>query len=167
MRTLILVRHAKSSWDNPNLGDKERPLNHRGKSDAPKMGELLKNKGEKPDLLVSSPAKRAYSTAKRIAKELSYKKADIERNEALYMADLEDFFSVIRETPENVYNLMLFSHNYGITYFANNISGGNIDNIPTCGVVRVDFDINSWAEAENKKGKLVYFEYPKKHAERV
>lgn len=162
MRTLYLVRHAKSSWAEPGLSDKDRPLNKRGKHDAPKMGSLLYAKGERPQLLISSPAKRAMSTAKRIAKELDYSAKKIICDDRLYMADVEDFYTVIKETEDNIDQLMFFSHNYGITYFANLITGGNIDNIPTCGVVRIDFDISSWKDIEGQKGKMVYFEYPKK-----
>jgi phosphohistidine phosphatase len=163
MRTLYLVRHAKSSWDFPELSDMERPLNKRGKSDAPKMGQLLRKMEESPDLMVSSPAKRAYGTAKRIAREIGYPLKKIVKDETLYMADTEEFISVIKDTPDKADKIMLFGHNYGITYFANHISGSNIDNIPTCGIVRIDFDIGSWNEIENSKGKLIYFEYPKKH----
>lgn len=163
MLTLYLVRHAKSSWAEPGISDKDRPLNKRGKHDAPKMGSLLYAKGAKPGLMVSSPAKRAYSTAKRFADELDYSAKDIVKNDRLYMADVEDFYTVIKETGGYVKELILFSHNYGITYFANFITGSNIDNIPTCGVVKAEFDINSWQEIENQKGKLVWFEYPKKH----
>lgn len=167
MRTLLLVRHAKSSWDNPALSDKERPLNKRGKDDAPKMGKLLKKRDFQPDLIVSSPAKRAYSTAKRIAKELDYNKCSIETDEALYMADTEDFYGAISKVPGNVYSLMLFSHNYGITHFANFISDSGIENIPTCGLVRIDFEMESWKEITETKGKLIYFEYPKKYPDGV
>jgi len=165
MRTIYLVRHAKSSWDFPWLDDKDRPLNKRGKHDAPKMGKLLKEKGEEPDLMVSSPAKRAFSTAKRIAKELNYPVKNIMKSDLLYMADMEDFFTVIRDAGKNVYKLMMFSHNYGITYFANYVSDSDIDNIPTCGIARIDFEINSWKDIESKKGKLIYFEYPKKYSD--
>lgn len=163
MKILYLIRHAKSSWDEPGLGDLERPLSKRGKNDAPKMGKLLNKRGDIPELIVSSPAKRTFSTAKRIAREVNYSIKNIVRDEALYMADTDDFYSVIQSTPDSVKSLMLYAHNYGITYFANHISGSNIDNIPTCGVVRVDFDIDSWQEISDKKGKLVFFEYPKKH----
>jgi phosphohistidine phosphatase len=164
MRKLFLVRHAKSSWDNPGLSDIDRPLNGRGKENAPKMGELLKQREGSVDLIISSPAKRARSTAKRIAKQLDYKPKNIEINELLYLADTDDFFEVIKKTPDEAKNLMLFSHNFGITYFANFISGENIDNIPTCGVVRIDFEMDSWKDIKKQKGKLVYFEYPKKYS---
>jgi phosphohistidine phosphatase len=163
MKILYLVRHAKSSWDHPELGDSERPLNKRGKIDAPAMGKLLASKGESPELLISSHAKRAFSTAKRIAKELDYPVKNIITNEELYMADSDDYFKIIGSVPENINSLMLFSHNYGITYFANHISGSNIDNIPTCGIVRIDFDTDNWNEINNTKGQLIFFEYPKKY----
>jgi phosphohistidine phosphatase len=163
MKILYLVRHAKSSWDRATLSDVERPLSKRGKLDAPMMGKLLASKGEPPELIISSHAKRAYSTAKRIAGELDYAKKKIVVNEDLYLADIDDFYDIIEDTPDSINILMLFSHNYGITYFANHISGENIDNIPTCGVVRVDFDTLNWNEIKNTKGKLAFFEYPKKH----
>lgn len=164
MRSIYLVRHAKSSWDSHGLADRDRPLNGRGKNDALKMGRLLAERNEVPELIISSPAKRAFSTAKRIANELGYKVKHIEKNELLYMADTEEFFTVITETPKKVHKLMLFSHNYGITYFANYISGSNIENIPTCGIVRVDFEAESWKDIANQKGKLIYFEYPKMYS---
>jgi len=167
MRSLYLVRHAKSSWDFPELTDLKRPLNKRGKSDAPKMGKLLRKKDESPDLMISSPAKRAFGTARRIAKELGYPVKKIIKEESLYMADTEEFFSVIKDTPDKVDKLMLFAHNYGITYFANYISNSSIDNIPTCGLVRIDFDIDSWKDIEKHKGSLIYFEYPKKFTDGV
>jgi phosphohistidine phosphatase len=127
------------------------------------MGKKLYEQGEKPDLIITSPAKRAFSTARRIAKELDYSVKNIVKDETLYMADTDDFFKVIHSVPDSVKRLMLYAHNYGITYFANHISESQIDNIPTCGVVRIDFDVKSWKEIENKKGKMVFFEYPKKH----
>lgn len=163
MKILYLVRHAKSSWEQIDRSDTERPLSKRGKSDAPMMGKLLASKGECPELIVSSHAKRAMSTAKRIAKELDYPQKKIVVNEELYMADSDDYYKIIDAVPNSVNKLMIFSHNYGITYFANHISDSNIDNIPTCGIVRVDFETGKWKEIKNTKGKLAFFEYPKKY----
>jgi phosphohistidine phosphatase len=163
MKTLILVRHAKSSWDDGSLNDLERPLSKRGKHDAPLMGRLLMEKGEKPDLIVSSPAKRAFSTAKKIAAELGIKKKHIKTSEDLYLADINDFLEVISRIEDNIQNLMIFSHNFSITDFANFLTGEKINNIPTCGAVKAELDINSWIDIKDKKGRLVYFEYPKKH----
>ncbi len=162
-KTLYLVRHAKSSWKNEGLTDAERPLNKRGKHDAPLMGKLLGQRGEKPDLLISSPAKRALSTAKLLAHELGYTKENIVVMEELYMADVSDFLKIVQNINDTAVSIMLFSHNPGITYFANFISGSDIENIPTAGVVRIDLDISSWIDADKTKGNRVFFEYPKKY----
>ncbi|HEY3251126.1 MAG TPA: histidine phosphatase family protein [Ignavibacteria bacterium] len=163
MKTLYLVRHAKSSWDEPGLSDLERPLAKRGKREAPMMGEILAKRKEIPELIISSPAKRAFSTAKRIAKEMNYPVKNIAADESLYMGDSEDYLKAIGAVNDSVQKLMLLSHNPGVTYFANHISESEIDNVPTSGVVRIDFEFNSWKEIENQKGKLVFFDYPKKY----
>lgn len=164
MTTLYLVRHAKSSWKNLKLSDLDRPLNKRGKRDAPFMGRLLKKMNEYPDLIISSPAKRAFSTAKRFSKELDYPIKKILKDEKLYMAEITEFVSVIKKTHKSVKRLMLFVHNYGITNFANFISQSNIENIPTAGVVRIDFEFKSWKDIDASKGKLTFFEFPKKYS---
>ena len=158
---LFLCRHAKSSWSEPGLADKERPLNERGKNDAPLMGNILKNKQEFPDLIISSPAKRALKTAKLIAEKLDYKTKNIEVNKNLYMAGINEFIDVISHINKDHKNVMLFSHNYGITDFANYISNSDIQNIPTCGIVKISFVIKNWQEIQNTKGNLQYFIYPK------
>lgn len=158
---LFLCRHAKSSWSEPDLADKERPLNERGKNDAPLMGNILKNKQEFPDLIISSPAKRALKTAKLIAEKLDYKTKNIEVNKNLYMAGINEFIDVISHINKDHKNVMLFSHNYGITDFANYISNSDIQNIPTCGIVKISFVIKNWQEIQNTKGNLQYFIYPK------
>lgn len=167
MKNLILVRHAKSSWDNAGLSDMERPLNKRGKHDAPMMGRILAGKGEKPDLIISSPAKRALSTAKRISVELGYERSSIKINNSLYMADNDDFLRVIGEVKDEVSCLMIFSHNYGITDFVNSITGESISNIPTCGIVKAELNLDSWSDIINTKGKMIYFEYPKKYTDGI
>ncbi|MBN8584742.1 MAG: histidine phosphatase family protein [Ignavibacteria bacterium] len=161
MMNLFLCRHAKSSWSEPGLADKERPLNERGKNDAPLMGNILKNKQEFPDLIISSPAKRALKTAKLIAEKLDYKTKNIEVNKNLYMAGINEFIDVISNINKDHKNVMLFSHNYGITDFANYISNSDIQNIPTCGIVKISFVIKNWQEIQNTKGNLQYFIYPK------
>lgn len=161
MMNLFLCRHAKSSWSEPGLADKERPLNERGKNDAPLMGNILKNKLEFPDLIISSPAKRALKTAKLIAEKLEYKTKNIEVNKNLYMAGINEFIDVISHINKDHKNVMLFSHNYGITDFANYISNSDIQNIPTCGIVKISFVIKNWQKIQNTKGNLQYFIYPK------
>lgn len=162
MLTLYLVRHAKSSWENTGIEDILRPLSKRGKYDAPLMGKLLFERNEIPDLIISSPAKRAYSTAKKIALELGYPKTEIMKQDQLYMAGIDDFNEVLSGVPQDKRKLMLVSHNFGITDFANQLTGSDISNIPTCGVVRIDLNISSWINAASNRGKLIFFEYPKK-----
>jgi phosphohistidine phosphatase len=162
MKSLLLLRHAKSSWDKPGLNDMERPLNKRGKNDAPLMGKILRESGDNPHLIISSPAKRAYSTAKRVACESGYDVKAILKNGKLYMAGVEDFEDVISETDNEVKKLMIVSHNFGITDFANHISDTVINSIPTCGLVRLDFEKGfRWKDIPEAKCKMIYFKYPK------
>lgn len=161
MLTLFLIRHAKSSWEDPGLSDKDRPLNKRGKKDAPLMGSILNGKNETASLIISSPAKRAYDTAKIISEETGYKAGRIEKDDKLYMADINDFISVIKKVHDSNTCIMLFSHNYGITDFANSAGDLQIENIPTCGVVKIKFKADSWKDISGIRGKTEYFIYPK------
>ncbi len=160
-KTLYLVRHAKSSWKDESLSDRERPLNKRGKRDAPFIGKYLRQKGEVAEVLISSPAKRTLSTAKLIAGELGLNKNDIVIANELYMAGISEFIKTIQHLIDLHKSVMIFGHNPGITEFANFVSNAGIDNIPTAGTVRIDFNINAWKEIENKKGKMNFFIFPK------
>jgi phosphohistidine phosphatase len=163
MKTLYLVRHAKSSWKYNNLTDNERPLKKRGKKNAEFISKLLKKGNNFPEIIISSPAVRAYESAKIFAENLNIVEKDIIKEERLHMADYDDFISVINDIPMKINKVMLFSHNPGLTYFACTISGADIDNVPTSGVVRIDFDINAWSDISSVKGKLEFFEFPKKY----
>lgn len=163
MKQLYIVRHAKSSWDDLELSDFDRPLNERGKRDAPSMGKRLKEKGTHPDLMLASPAKRAFSTARRIAKVLEYDKEKIKTDQRLYHASEETFFSVIREVKNKHDILMVFGHNPGLTDFANAVDNtdANIDNVPTCGIVAFSMDIDDWSQLKPGIGRRMFFDYPK------
>jgi phosphohistidine phosphatase len=164
MKTLLVIRHAKSSWDDEGLSDFERPLNERGKRDAPAMAKRLKEKGVNPDLMISSPAKRALSTARRMANVLDYSKEKIKTERRLYHADSEMIISVLQEI-KNKHNLvMVFSHNPGLTDFVNTLLNNKsiIDNVPTCGAVAFSIEIEDWKELKSKSGKMLFFDYPKK-----
>ena len=163
MKTLYLVRHAKSSWKEKGLADKDRPLNKRGAEYADMMVNLLKKVNNIPDSIITSPAKRASDTAIIFSKGFFENPDQIQTNELLYMADYEDFISVIKEVKEEFSKMMLFSHNPGITFFACAVSNADIENIPTCGIVRIDFNIDSWKNISTVKGEVVFFEYPKKY----
>jgi phosphohistidine phosphatase len=162
MKTLYLVRHAKSSWDNPDLKDYERPLNDRGLRDAPRMGKRVKEREITPDLMLSSPAERAISTCRTIASVIGYSADRIKTDRRVYHADEDDLFSVLKELNENQKTVMLFGHNPGFTYFANTLLNENIMNIPTCGIVGCKIKINFWKEIKPGCGELLFFDFPKK-----
>jgi len=162
MKILYIVRHAKSSWNFYDLEDIDRPLNSRGKRNAPEMGRRLANKSIKPDLLISSPAKRARSTAKKIAKMIQYPKNRIVVENKLYHGMEDDIIQVISNTPNKFNEIMIFGHNPGFTYLANSFSGAHIYNIPTCGIVAISFNTDQWKNISTTPGELIFFDYPKK-----
>jgi phosphohistidine phosphatase len=163
LKKLYLVRHAKSSWGNPELRDLDRPLNDRGKRDAPFMGRLMKQKGIKPGLLITSPAIRAYFTAGFFAAELDYSEDNIVKEEELYEAGVTDIIKVISRVNDDIESIMLFGHNPGLTEFCNYISDKQIDNIPTSAVVSLILKKKHWNETGKKSYRLEFFEYPKKY----
>ena len=162
MKTLYLIRHAKSSWDDPWQDDFDRPLNKRGQSDAPRMGKRLKEKDIHPDLLISSPAERAFSTCVIIAKKIGYKGENIHTDRKLYHASEDQLLFVVHQLNDGNDEVMLFSHNPGLTYFVNRICNEPVtDNVPTCGVVAITFPVASWKKITWGKGEMVFFDYPK------
>lgn len=167
MLTLFLVRHAKSSWSTPGLDDFDRALNDRGERNAPFMGKELAKRGENPDMLVSSTAKRAYTTAKLIAAELGYAKTDIVKNDELYLAGVKTWLAVVNQLDMQHTTVMIFGHNDGITEFANYLTDARIENIPTCGIVKIKFDFDDWKMVSRGNGELVYFDYPKRYKENL
>lgn len=162
MKTLYLARHAKSSWDYPNLKDIDRPLNKRGERDAPEMGKRLKLRGIFPDLIISSPANRALTTCKTIAKELDYPQESIDINDEVYHAGENRLLKVVQNTDDTWLSLMIFGHNPGFTDFANSLANTQIDNIPTCGIFACTFDVEKWTDVNFGKGSTLFFDYPKK-----
>ena len=161
MKTLILVRHAKSSWGDFTLPDFDRPLNERGKHDAPMMAKRLLEKGVKIDALVSSPAKRAKRTAQAFADVLGKNKDQIIFFEKLYMAGGEDFFNVIDQLDESIKNAAIFSHNPGITVFANMLQVAVIDEMPTCSIFAITTSAEKWSDFRKAKKELWFFDFPK------
>lgn len=158
----MLVRHAKSSWENFSVKDAERPLNERGKKNAPEMARrLLKNKIP-IDAFISSPAKRAKTTAAYFAEAYGTDTKHIIIVPELYMANGEAFMQAIRNAPEEADSIAIFSHNSGITDFANALSNARIDHMPTCAVFAVQCDIDSWSGFEPGSSTFYFFDYPKK-----
>ena len=157
MRKLYLIRHAKSSWKNNGLSDIERPLNKRGKKDAPFMGRLLNNSGIKPGMMVSSPALRAFKTAKAIAEEINFPVEKIIKNNLIYEADVNELLDIVKNFPDEFKIIMMFGHNPGFTLLNNFITDKFIDNVVTCGVVEIEFSISSWKEVGENSGKVISY----------
>jgi phosphohistidine phosphatase len=165
LKTLILARHAKSSWKELNLSDFKRPLNKRGKRDAPFMGKILNKLNLFPDFVISSPAVRASDTAKLICAELNIPEQNIKYDEEIYEASVNELLVVIHGIHNKFNSVMLFGHNPGLTSLANLLSGQYIDNIPTSGIVVLDYDEKNWKDIHAQSCTLRTFEYPKKYKE--
>jgi phosphohistidine phosphatase len=163
MKKLVLIRHAKSSWENEAQADFERPLNKRGKNDAPFMGEIIKNTIGTPQLIISSPAKRALSTAKKMAKKLNYQKDDIKTDLKIYHAEDTELIRIIKKISEKYDFVAIVGHNPAITEVANILGDSQIINVPTSGAVYIEFELDSWENIKIKSGHMVAFEYPKKY----
>lgn len=161
-KTLLIVRHAKSSWDIGSLNDFERPLNDRGKKDAPIMAKRLLDKQITIDAFVSSPAKRAKKTAELFCEVYGKPDDQIVFISKLYHAPLEVFYEVIEELEETLSKVAIFSHNPGITDFVNSlVDAVHIDNMPTCGVFAIQAQAGKWKDFKKAKKELLFFDYPK------
>ena len=161
MKTLTLVRHGKSSWKDTSLSDRDRPLNKRGERDAPEMGRRIVAAGIRPSLIVSSPAVRAWTTAKIIADQIGYPREFLQRDSALYLASVNGILDVIVAQDAGFNNVMLVGHNPGFTDFANYLVPGLTNNIPTAGVVCVELDTDDWSLYDKPDANLVLYDFPK------
>lgn len=162
MKTLTIVRHAKSSWNEPRLSDRERPLNKRGERDAPVMGKRIADAGIRPSLIVSSPATRAWTTARVIAEQLAYPTEFLQRENQLYLASLNDLLDIVVAQDDGFNSLIIVGHNPGLTDFVNFLSPGLTNNLPTTGVVAVNIDQDHWKLHEQPMIELFMHDYPKK-----
>jgi phosphohistidine phosphatase len=163
MKRVIIVRHAKSSWDDASIPDFERPLNERGKHDAPEMAKRLAERKVEIDAFISSPAKRAKKTATLFAKELGRHKDDVILIDELYHAGPEEFYKAIEKAPAKAKTIAIFSHNPGITDFVNSLTDTRVDDMPTCAVFAVKAAISDWNEFRQSPREFWFFDYPKSH----
>jgi phosphohistidine phosphatase len=161
MKQLLLIRHAKSDWNNASLSDFDRPLNERGKRDAPVMAQRLLDKKIKIDAFIASPAKRAKKTASIFAGEYKKDKDVIIFKEELYSAPSAVFYDVIGTVDDKFDSIAVFSHNPGITDFANSLTDARIDNIPTCGIFAVKADVKHWNGFKEAEKDFWFVDYPK------
>lgn len=161
MKQLLLVRHGKSEWGNSHLSDFNRPLNARGHRNAPEMATRILEKKEVPQLLVSSPALRAITTATHFAQTWGIPANQILQVPSIYEANTTALLKVVNGLDNQYDHIAIFGHNPGFTDFANYLSNANIYNIPTCGTVIMEFPTENWAEISHHSGKLLTFDFPK------
>jgi phosphohistidine phosphatase len=160
MKTLLLLRHAKSSWNDDSLEDHERPLNKRGKKTAPRMGQLVRDEGIVPDLIVASTANRAKTTANIVAEKAGYR-GEVRLEPALYLAPPERYLRIASKVDDAVDRLMLVGHNPGIEMCVDLLCGCN-EVMPTAGLAVISLPIDAWSEISlNVDGRLEAFWRPK------
>lgn len=165
MKRLYIIRHAKSSWSDPMVSDFYRGLNKRGKKDGPFMAEKLAASGAKPDIIISSPAKRAKKTAKFMAKAVGFDLDKIIYDDDIYSSATSDLYRVLKNI-DNVYEVAFFvGHNYALTDIAEELTGEQLVNIPTSGVVVMECEIESWNQIGPGLAKMISFDFPKKYQE--
>ena len=162
MKTLTIVRHAKSSWKDATLPDRKRPLNRRGERDAPKMGRRIKEHGIRPSLIISSPATRAWTTARIMADAIGYPREFLHKEDSLYLASADEILDVIVAQDAGFNNLMLVGHNPGLTDLVNYFVPGLTANLPTAGVVTVEIDSDDWSLYDRPEATLLVHDWPKK-----
>jgi len=160
-KELFVVRHAKSSWDDPTISDHDRPLNERGYRNTPEMGRRLSDSGVSPDALISSTALRARTTARIIADSLGWPEERVVLDRALYHASATELQEYIGGLNDAHTSVMLFGHNPGMTSLVSHLFGLALDNLPTCGVVHLHFSAESWAEASRSMPCEATIDFPK------
>jgi phosphohistidine phosphatase len=161
MKTIFLIRHAKSDWGSLGLRDFDRPLSERGLRDAPLMSAFLAKKGVQPDILISSPANRAQTTAGYFADAFGIPKNLIDLRREIYDAFVEDILQLVQSLDNNLNTICLFGHNPSFTQFANQFTNDYLHNISTCGIVKIEADVASWTDFDEKRGNIVDKWFPK------
>ena len=163
MKHLLIVRHAKSDWNDATLRDIDRPLNQRGERDAPEMGARLKKRSLVPQQLIASPARRALRTAQLLAAQFDYARADIEIVDALYEAGTGDWLALIGGLPESLGCVLVVGHNPSITELASLLCpAARIDDVPTCGVLHLGYGNTPWRCVAKASPLEWDFDFPKR-----
>ncbi|HEY7544957.1 MAG TPA: histidine phosphatase family protein [Blastocatellia bacterium] len=159
MKTLLLLRHAKSSWDEPNLRDFDRPLAKRGKRDAPRMGEALRERGPLPDFVLCSPAQRARSTMKAFVKAAGID-TEPQFEEGIYEASSAELIQIARRLPDGSACALMVGHNPGFEDLLSRLTG-SFERMTTAALACIEFDIERWEAIEDGQGKLAWLMTPK------
>lgn len=162
MKELFLVRHAKSDWGSEFIKDIDRPLNARGYDDAYLMSKWFMKNKKMPEVILSSTATRAINTALIFARTFEFKMDNFFINEKIYESSVPNLISIIQKQNTSVNSIMIFCHNPCVTDFCNQLNEGVfIDNVSTCGIINLNFEIDSWKDIASKKAKMGFFQFPK------
>lgn len=162
MKQLLIIRHAKSDWGDAQLDDFDRPLNKRGHLTAPEMAGRLASKKIIPELLISSPALRAITTAQYFAKALGYQEKDIVKEPAIYESSDARLLRIVNQIENSFHFVAIFGHNPGLTNLAITLADFDVYNIPTCGMVLIEFPFDDWAMISSGTGIVKFYDYPKR-----
>lgn len=160
MKTLLIVRHAKSDWGQPGLADHDRPLNERGRRDAPAMGRRLAERAAVPDVVRSSTALRARTTAEAVVKALGLEASTLQLDESMYATSVTHLLEVIQELDDTAATAMLVGHNPEFSELVGRLTDEFVE-LPTCAVAEVRLPIERWADASGAAGELVRIDAPK------
>lgn len=160
MKKLYLVRHAKSSWNDSSLSDLQRPLNSRGLKNAPEMGQRLNASNTNIELIISSPANRAFTTASLLASAIGYDVDNIQKHDGIYFNGQSSMLQIIQKTEPGIQSLMLVGHNPDMTYLLNSLCGYQVNNMPTCAIATIQFD-HDWSQVTYDSGNLLDYDFPK------
>ena len=159
MKKLLIVRHSKSSWSDPYLSDFDRPLNKRGNRDRELMAEFLSKRINNIDKLISSSSKRTRETSEFFKKKINIKVENY--TEKLYHASYDDILDLLYQVKDDVRSLMLIGHNPGLTQLVNFFTNINLYNLPTTGIVVINFIIDKWKNIRDSKGNIELIKIPK------
>jgi phosphohistidine phosphatase len=160
MKKLFLVRHAKAEEASVGQKDFDRMLHHKGLMDAPRMGRTIAEAAERPQKLISSTAVRAYQTAYFFAEQLKFETSEIELNEDIYEASARSLLNTVNQLDDRYDCLMLFGHNPSFSYLSEYLTKDIIGDLPTCGVILIEFELDTWKAVSEATGKLKQFWYP-------
>lgn len=163
MKNLIIIRHAKSDWNNPSLKDKERPLNKRGKKDAPMIGQIMKKAEVIPDVILTSDAERAFTTAKMLAYAFLPQEVSIEKVSDFYLGNIASFNRVIVDLDDSVETVFLVGHNPALeSYIEYLVSDSSFSvKLPTAGAVSIELSVNRWKDIDQSTGEFRWMIIPK------
>jgi phosphohistidine phosphatase len=163
MKIIYLVRHAKAGWDNSWTADFDRALSDHGMKEAREMSRHLRNKGIVPELIVSSPAKRAISTAEIFADTLGYNPEKIVKRVEIYQGGPDELAGIVKSLPEECHTVMLFGHNPVISMFSSWLAGKSMPQMETCGIVCIELGKTKWKDVKKESGKAAWHDYPGRH----